>query len=217
MPSSASATSPVVSGFSRTFETWNRKSHYYLGLYFLFFLWLFLLTGLMLNHGRWFAIANQRVETKYERAIDVPTEAADVDRARDLVRQLKLTGKLDLPTSQQPGRFEFNLGRPKDANQVRVDLAQKRALVDHFDNGGWAVFRIFHTFSGSRYNAPGGRDWILTTIWVVAMDALAAGLIVMVLGSYYMWYRLKKRHTLGFAMLAAGFASCAMFFASFLR
>jgi len=89
--------------------------------------------------------------------------------------------------------------------------------VDHFDNGGWAVFRIFHTFSGSRYNAPGGRDWILTTIWVVAMDALAAGLIVMVLGSYYMWYRLKKRHTLGFAMLAAGFASCAMFFASFLR
>ena len=89
MPSSASATSAVVSGFSRTFETWNRKSHYYLGLYLLFFLWLFLLTGLMLNHGRWFAIANQRVETKYERAIDVPTEAADVDRARDLMRQLR--------------------------------------------------------------------------------------------------------------------------------
>ena len=80
MPSSASATSTVVSGFSRTFETWNRKSHYYLGLYLLFFLWLFLLTGLMLNHGRWFAIANQRVESKYERAIEVPTEIADVDR-----------------------------------------------------------------------------------------------------------------------------------------
>ena len=44
-----------------------------------------------------------------------------------------------------------------------------------------------------------------------------AGLLVMVFGSYYMWYRLKKSHTLGFAVLAAGFASCAMFFASFLR
>src|SRR5438876_8896753 len=84
-----------------TFETWNRKTHYYLGLYFLFFLWLFLLTGLMLNHGSWsFAsAANQRVETKYERTIEVPTEAADVDRARDLMRQLGLTGELDLPAS----------------------------------------------------------------------------------------------------------------------
>ena len=62
-----------------------------------------------------------------------------------------------------------------------------------------------------RHAGPGRRDWILTTVWVVAMDALAAGLIVMVLGSYYMWYRLKKSHTLGFAVLAAGFASCAMF------
>jgi hypothetical protein len=80
-----------------------------------------------------------------------------------------------------------------------------------------AVFRIFHTFSGSRYNAPGnGRDWVLTTVWVIAMDALAAGLIVMVLGSYYMWYRLKKNHTLGFIVLAAGFASCATFLASLL-
>ena len=201
------------------FETWNKKLHYYLGLYFLFFLWLFLLTGLVLNHGSWsFArAANQRMETKYEQTVESPTEATDVERARDLMRQLNLTGELDLPASQQPGRFDFNVARPKDASQVRVDLAQQRASIDHFDNQPWAVFRIFHTFSGSRYNAPGGRDWILTTVWVVAMDALAAGLIVMVLGSYYMWYRLKKRHTLGFAVLAAGFASCAMFFAAFLR
>jgi hypothetical protein len=32
-----------------------------------------------------------------------------------------------------------------------------------------------------------------------------------------MWYRLKPAHTLGFVVLAAGFASCAMFFASIWR
>ena len=42
------------------------------------------------------------------------------------------------------------------------------------------------------------------------MDALAAGLIIMVLGSYYMWFRLKKR-ALGFAVLAAGFLCCGAF------
>jgi hypothetical protein len=74
----------------------------------------------------------------------------------------------------------------------------------------------FHTFSGSRFNTPGERDWILTTIWVVAMDALAAGLVIMVLSSYYMWYRLKRTHALGCAALIAGFASCALFFSGFL-
>jgi len=31
-------------------EAWNRRLHYYLGLYFLLFLWLFSFTGLLLNH-----------------------------------------------------------------------------------------------------------------------------------------------------------------------
>jgi hypothetical protein len=34
---------------------------------------------------------------------------------------------------------------------------------------------------------------------------------VMVLGSYYMWWRLKKRKSLGLIALAAGFAICGMF------
>ena len=47
----------------RRFEFWNRKLHYYLGLYFLFFLWLFSLTGLMLNHQQWFSDLYARHET----------------------------------------------------------------------------------------------------------------------------------------------------------
>jgi hypothetical protein len=96
---------------------------------------------------------------------------------------------------------------------VKVDLATGQASVDHFTNTPLAVFRIFHTFSGSKYNQPGTRrDWILTTVWVVAMDGLAVGLVVMVFGSYYMWYRLKRTHTLGWIVLVGGFATCAMFF-----
>ena len=36
-----------------TFLVWNRRVHYYLGLYLLFFTWLFAFTGLLLNHPRW--------------------------------------------------------------------------------------------------------------------------------------------------------------------
>jgi hypothetical protein len=48
-------------------------------------------------------------------------------------------------------------------------------------------------------------------VWVFAMDGLSAGLIVMVLGSYYMWWRLKKQKALGVAILLAGTVSCAAF------
>ena len=202
----------------KVFEKWNRKLHFYLGLYFLFFLWLFSLTGLMLNHGHWLIslAANERKETRSETSIQTPAGATQADRVNDVMQQLRLEGEIDLPATQPPGQLAFNVSRPSDANQVRVDLAQNRASIQHFDNSGWATFRIFHTFSGSRFNQPSSqRDWMLTTVWVVAMDAMAAGLIVMVLGSYYMWYRLKAKRRLGVIVLAAGVLSCTAFLAGF--
>jgi hypothetical protein len=198
-----------------TVELWNRRMHFYLGLFFLFFLWLFSLTGLLLNHGRWAMAqaANARRETRYEQAIGPPAGASEMDRARQVMQQLGLVGEIDLPAAaQQPGRLEFNVSRPSDASQVRVDLAQGRASVQHFDNSRLAAFRVFHTFSGSRFNAPNSRrDWMLTSLWVFSMDALAGALIVMVLGSYYMWYRLKPKRRLGMLVLAAGAVSCGVF------
>ena len=201
---------------STSFETWNRKVHYYLGLFFLFFLWLFSLTGLLLNHGQWALAqaANQRTETRSEQTIGVPSGRDDVARARDVMRQLGLTGEIELPAgAQAEGHFDFSVNRPKDASQVKVDLSALRASVQHFENGGWAVFRIFHTFSGSRFNTPDShRDWILTSAWAFAMDALCAGVIVIVFGSYYMWFRFKRKSlTLGILTLAAGYACCALF------
>jgi len=195
-------------------ERWNRKLHYYTGLYLLFFVWLFSLTGLLLNHGQWGIAmrANERRASQYERDVVAPAGANVSARARDVAVQLGLRGEIDLPASQPSGRLSFNVNRPSDASQVNVDLASNRASVQHFDNTGVATVRIFHTFSGSRFNQPESlRDWIVTTVWVLAMDAVAAGLIVMVLGSYVMWYRLKRGHTLGWGALGAGLVACGAF------
>lgn len=200
-----------------TVELWNRKVHYYFGLFFLFFLWLFSLTGLLLNHPQWRIASGDRRETRYERTIEAPAGDTEFARARHVMGQLKLTGEINWPPSQKPGHLDFSISRPNDASQIQVDLLQDRASVQHFENGRWATFRIFHTFSGSRFDAPAtDRDWILTSLWVIAMDALAVALNVMVLGSYYMWYRLKKRRALGIVALSAGVLSCGLFVAGFL-
>ena len=195
-------------------ETWNRRLHYYLGLYFLLFIWLFSFTGLLLNHPRWSLsrIPND-ANPAYERAIEPPRGGADLERARDVMRQLGLVGEIDWPQAAQArGRLDFNIAYPKQATQVRVDLAQNRATVRQVDRSLWSGVRIMHTFSGWRYTSAGtSRDWILTSVWVVAMDAVAAGLLVMVFGSYYMWWRLNRMRTAGWVALATGWAGCAFF------
>jgi len=202
---------------ANTLESVNRKFHYYLGLYFLLFLWLFSMTGLMLNHQQWFRNLYERQETSYDTTIDTPTGETTVARTRAVMRQLTLHGEIDWPASQPVGHIDFNVSRPNGSAQVRVDLNAKKAYVKEFDNGTLHAVQIFHTFSGSRFNQPASRrDWFVTSLWVWAMDALAAGLIVMVLGSYYMWWRLKKKRGLGLVVLTTGFALCGAFIAGLL-
>jgi hypothetical protein len=203
--------------FARTLEVWNRRLHYYLGLYFLFFLWLFSLTGLMLNHQQWFANAFDRHEVSYDPDIQTPAGTTVAEQTRDVMRQLNLRGEVDWPARQPVGHIDFSVARPNGAAQVRVDLNARHAYVKEFENGTLHAFQIFHTFSGTRFNQPGtNRDWMVTSLWVFAMDALAIGLIVMVVGSYYMWWRLKKRKALGVAALALGLIACGSFVAGWL-
>src|ERR1700704_2995591 len=107
-------------GITGVLETWNRKLHYYLGLYLLLFLWLFSFTGLLLNHPRW---ALSRIPNEpnpvYERTIETPVGRTDIERAHDVIRQLGLKGEIDWPQggSTTPAVFAFNLAYPKQAVQ----------------------------------------------------------------------------------------------------
>jgi hypothetical protein len=171
----------------------------------------------MLNHQQWFTDLYKRTEYSYEMPITVPAGDTVLAQTRELMRQLDLQGEIDWPAAQPAWHVDFNVSRPSGAAQVRADLSAKVAYIRTFDNSRLHAFQIFHTFSGSRFNQPASqRDWMVTSIWVWSMDALALGLIVMVIGSYYMWWTLKKRRTLGFVTLAAGALSCGAFVAGFL-
>ena len=69
------------------FEVWNRRLHFYIGLYLLFFLWLFAFTGLLLNHPGWtFAeFWPTRKQTAFERAITPPPVGPDLAQAENIL------------------------------------------------------------------------------------------------------------------------------------
>ena len=78
--------------------------------------------------------------------------------------------------------------------------------------GSGLASHVLHTFTGAPAADPRNRrDWTLTTLWALSMDAVAAGLIVMVLGSYVMWFRLRARRLGGIVALALGSITCGAF------
>ena len=197
------------------FLVWNRRLHFYVGLYLLFFIWLFAFTGLLLNHPRWeFAqFWPSRIQSTAEQTLGSVMARADIDRARDVMRQLGIDGEVQWPASQPPsGPFTFQVGRPGLVFDVKADLRAGRATVQRTQLNVWGVMHVLHTFTGSpAADSRNRRDWTLTTVWALSMDAVAAGLIVMVFGSYVMWFRLRAKRLGGVLALLFGFISCGAF------
>jgi hypothetical protein len=196
-------------------EVWNRKLHFYLGLYLLFFIWLFCFTGLLLNHPKW-SFADfwpTRKQDTYTSPIRRPAAAGDLAQAKDVLAQLGLAGEIEWTTARADAdRLDFRAGHPGTMYEIRADFARGAASVQRIRVNAWGVIRILHTFTGVRLgDTRNTRDWALTNVWAAAMDAVAIGLIVMVLGSYYMWWRLRRKRTWGTVALAAGALACGLF------
>ena len=74
------------------------------------------------------------------------------------------------------------------------------------------MFKVFDVFSGVQLDdARKSRDWTLTTVWVYSMDAVAAGLIFMVLSRLYVWCQLPQKRLLGAVILGLGSLICGLF------
>ena len=207
--------SPLSSSVSRKFEIWNRRLHFYTGLYLLLFVWLFAFTGLLLNHPKWtFAdFWPERKETAYERQIQRPPAGTDLAQARNILAQLGLTGEIEWTSERTASsQFDFRVSRPGHIIEIQTELDHGRATLKRIDLNGWGVMHILHTFTGVRAgDSRNQRDWILTSVWAFSMDAVAAGLLIMVLGSYYMWWRLPRKRAWGLVALASGWIACVWF------
>jgi hypothetical protein len=216
------AANPIVPGSQiirrrplEVFRLWNRRLHYYAGLFLLFFVWLFAFTGLLLNHPKWtFAeFWENRKVTTFEREVNAPRPGGDLAQARDIQRQLGIAGEIEWTTTRNNGnQFDFRVSRPGRIFEIKTDLIRQRASVQRTDLNLWGVVRILHTFTGMRMDDPRNqRDWVLTSVWAWAMDAVAAGLIFLVLSGLFMWCELRQKFLLGVIVLTLGLLSCGLF------
>jgi hypothetical protein len=214
-----SATEPIGPGppFRARLERWNRKLHFYAGLFLLFFMWLFALSGLVLNHPSWSYTESwkNRKERNYEREISAlgPEVQGDLEQARAILKPLGIEGEILWTTTRtDPDLFEFQVRRPGHFFFIKANLARKRVTVRQSDVNLWGGIKVLHTFTDVQMDdARNRRDWALTSVWAYSMDALAAGLILMVLSSLYMWWELPQKRVAGTVVLGLGLLVCVLF------
>jgi len=206
-----------VPRFRAGFESWNRKLHFYAGLFLLFFMWLFALSGLVLNHPSWSFTEfwSNRKQTNYEHTLTAlgPDVKGDLGQAHEIMSQLGIEGEILWTTTRtEANYFDFQVRRPGRFFFIKADLARKRVTVQQSDVNLWGVIRALHTFTGVQLDDPrNNRDWALTSLWAYSMDAVAAGLIVMILSSWYMWFELPQKRLPGAVVLGLGSLMCGLF------
>ncbi len=192
-------------------RTWNTKLHIYIGLFFLLFLWLFALTGFLLNHPQWFGGAPER--SKQEQAVQMPAGLGEDATALALMAQLGLDGEY-LQSPPKDGHFLFRVMRPSRRHFVDVDLETQNAIITTAKPNTWGRLADLHTTNGVRAiwrESEPRKDWAMTRIWVFAMEALCVGVICLVVSSLYMWTQLKRKRIPGLIALTLGCACCAFF------
>jgi hypothetical protein len=210
-PIAPAAAETAPSGFPR----WNRRLHFHGGLYFLFFTWLFALTGLLLNHSAWeFARfwPDRKVTTSEHALRSPPATASLLEAARDVCRQIGLEGEIEWVTNRPDAqRLEFRVNRPGVQVEIKTDFASGRATVRRTAVNAWGIAHHLHSFTGVRVNDPrrNQRDWIVTTAWALAMDAVAIGLLVVVASGIVMWWCGGGQRRGGAIALGLGTALCA--------
>ena len=195
--------------------TWNRKLHIYIGLYFLFFIWLFSLSGLLLNHPRWKVAQfwSQRKQTSSEQSIRPLMANGDLPRARELMAQLRISGEIErITTHPEEGRLDLQVVRPGRIVNIKADIEAGLGTVEEIETNWWGILHMLHKFNGVRMENPEqGRDWFVTKLWSFSMDAVCLGIIFLVLSGLYMGYQVKEKRRPGLGFLGAGMLCCGIF------
>lgn len=190
---------------------WIRKMHIYISLYLLLFMLLFFISGLILNHSNWkfSQFWTKRKESTIERDIQIPDAAGDPAKARDIMRQLDISGEILAINRPEEGQFNFGVHRPGRNIQIRTNLNTGRAIVKEIHVNIWGFLYASHLFTGVRGNQE--RDWFITRIWSFLMDAVSLGSIFLVISSIYLWHQSKRKKLPGIIILGLGIFLCLFF------
>ncbi len=197
---------------SEAISHWNKKIHIHLGLFLLFFIWLFSLSGLLLNHGNWkfSGFWEERQEQIHE--FTLPSGILNQsDPERKVMAYLNIAGEMQRQrlTSEV---LEFRVQSPGIVREVKLQLANGTGTQKVMRYNMWGKWRGLHTFNGTKKDdVLQDSSWWITQIWRITMDGVAIGLILICFSSWIMWFKVRKEYRFGYFAIVAAFIIASYF------
>ena len=197
---------------------WNRKIHIHIGLFLVLFICLFSFSGLLLNHGSW-KISDfwkKRKETNTTSIIQIPEERNSTKLIQNILSQLDFKGEVN-NIKMWPDSIHFRVSIPGDVRNFSVNLNNGRCVQDKLKFNLAGTIRTLHTFNGMDRNNDSQRpNWLITKIWRYSMHGIAAGLIMLSLSSWLMWFKVRQKFAYSLHVLITGLG-IAIYFVFILR
>ena len=197
---------------NKKIKKWNRKIHVYLGLFLLLFIWLFGLSGMLLNNHWDFANSwEKRKVISYDKIIEISKERDKHILVGEIMDKLSMGGSIyNLRYSSDSVRLEFIAAKPGNRYEVKADLSDGKIAVKETILDGWDAMRSMHKLRNPMPNEEGERyQPVWAFIWSISMDIVSVGLIIICLGGWYLWLQAdRKRIYLGLISITGGFILC---------
>lgn len=184
----------------------NRRLHIHLGLFLLLFIWLFFISGLIIHHGEWkFAsFWEQRKESKTDFIIAFGYLHDDPDMIPRIQAQLNLVGEVS-DVLIKDGNIDFRVSSPGVVQEIHINSLTGMGVMKVMKYNFWGKLRTLHTFNGMDKNNPSiSPNWFITKLWRLMMDIIAVVLIILCLGSWVMWYKVRRDYKWGYLLLGFG-------------
>jgi hypothetical protein len=194
---------------------WNRKIHLYCGLCLLFFIWLFGLSGVLLNHHWKFANSwEKRKETSYNKEIQISDEREKYPLAQEIIDKLNLNGNIyKLRFANDSSFLNISLAKPGTHYDIQASLNDGIILIKSTELDKWDMMRTLHKLRNPTKKEQNERYFtFLSSLWSISIDVVSIGLIITCLGGWYMWLQITgRRFYIGLVSLAVGFILCVCF------
>lgn len=200
----------------RRVYTWTRDLHLYLGLFVCPFVLVFAVSTISLNHPGWFRpeLASESAARETGIAVAVPDGLGTLEQAREILRQLNVTGEIDyVRHSGREPRLQIPVTKPGERIQVEADLRAKTAVVERRRQNLSDALRYLHKMPGP-HNAKVRGNWIYMAWWRLLADATVYGVLFLAASGLYLWWILKAERKIGWALLGAGFLSATLLVAA---
>jgi hypothetical protein len=194
--------------------TWNRKLHIHLGLFMLLFVWLFSLSGLLLNHGSKWKFAsfwNERKEITTSFPVSVVAGTDSSEMLKTIMKELGISGEVTGVTLDTDS-IDFRVSIPGHERNLHINFKKGTCTQKELIFNGWGKMKTLHTFNGFNKNNPDAPpNWAVTRIWQFTKDILAIGFILLCFTSWIMWYKIRDRYSWGWLFLLSGVAISVFF------